>query len=91
MSKRGMLGLAVVSLLVVFLVAGPAAAQRGCELAHECEESLPQEIPEGSLVAWHPISQVWDLTSPSELMTLCYYFGGYYYIAEDGQHYRYSC
>lgn len=87
--------LLAIEVMLMLQVAGTAAAQSGCELAHECGEQEARATPTGnpsmSIYAWNPNVGYARGFDAQTLMGLCQTYGGYYYLADDSSWYWFAC
>ena len=86
--------LAAIAVMAMLQVAGTAAAQSGCERAHECGENLVWAHPMGQvtpLYAWDPVNGYAHDTGLYGLVGFCQNYGGYYYLGDDGAWYWFDC
>jgi len=83
-----------VLVVALLLVAAPAGAQSGCEIAHECGWDLVWSSPTGDpspLYVWDPIAGNAHDTGLYGLVAFCQNYGGYYYLGDDGAWHWFAC
>jgi hypothetical protein len=88
------------ALLVSLTLALPALAAHdpnatGCARAHECGDEQawanPMGQPLASLYIWDPVAGYAHDVGAYGLVAFCQNYGGYYYLADDGAWYWFSC